>query len=134
MLEASPENTPVLLHWSAALRRARRRQRMTQAELARRAGLDRTDISMLERVDVDATFSLWLDVLRVLGIESVVLSETAFNVHQAGDIRQPLKPRVGSPKKTPASAKIDFPALSAAKSGVELAAGCGRPPLRTPQS
>jgi transcriptional regulator with XRE-family HTH domain len=99
MLEASPENTPVLLHWSSLLRRARRRQRMTQAELARRAGLDRTDISMLERVEVDATLSLWLDVLGVLGIESVVVSETAFNVRQASDIRQPLKPRIGSPKK-----------------------------------
>ena len=97
MLEASPENTPLLLGWSAALRRARRRQHMTQAELARRAGLDRTDISMLERVEVDATLSLWLDVLAVLGIESVVLSETAFKQRQARDIRQPPKPRADSP-------------------------------------
>jgi hypothetical protein len=42
---------------------------MTQAELARRAGVYRDDISMMEGAHCDVTLSLWLDVLRVLGVD-----------------------------------------------------------------
>jgi hypothetical protein len=46
--EASPEIIAVLERWGARLRRARRRRHLTEAELERRAGIQRGTIRMME--------------------------------------------------------------------------------------
>jgi len=56
----------------AAIRRARRQARLTQAALGAKTGLRQATISELERGEGDVRLSTLLDVLAALGLELVI--------------------------------------------------------------
>ena len=56
----------------AAIRRARRLARLTQAALGAKTGLRQATISALERGEGDVRLSTVLDVLAALGLELVI--------------------------------------------------------------
>jgi len=56
----------------AAIRRARRQARLTQAALGAKTGLRQATISELERGEGDVRLSTVLDVLAALGLELVI--------------------------------------------------------------
>ncbi|WP_339831471.1 helix-turn-helix domain-containing protein [uncultured Parvibaculum sp.] len=59
-----------------ALRRYRRRQKLTQAELARRAGLRQSTVSQAEGGLETARLNTLMDLLRALDLELVIQPRT----------------------------------------------------------
>jgi len=70
----------------AAIRRARRQARLTQAALGAKTGLRQATISELERGEGDVRLSTLLDVLAALGLELVIDERGRASVGRLEDI------------------------------------------------
>ncbi len=64
----SPEEQEFCVELGLRLRRARIKQRQTQAELAARCGISRQKIIEMEKGDTAASLGRWLKVSTVLGL------------------------------------------------------------------
>ena len=63
--------------WNTEVRKARKRQRMSQCELAERTGIHQTRLSRIENGLVDARVSDAIQMARAVGLELVLVPRQA---------------------------------------------------------
>jgi transcriptional regulator with XRE-family HTH domain len=72
-----PARDPCAAFLGQAVRGARWRARLTQAELAERAGVRRELVGQLERGDANPTFAVFVKIARALGVPASQLVRAA---------------------------------------------------------